>query len=269
MTWTWFSLGWSKVLRHDRAHHRALHVGDLFRALVDQQDEEVHVRVVARDGVGELLEDRGLAGLGRRDDEAALSLADGAHEVHDARRRVVLLGLETQTLVGIQRRELLEDGPLAGLVRIDAVDRVDLEQGVVLLVVFGLAHMAIDLVSTAQAETTDLTERHVDVVVTLGETVGAQETESVGQHIEDAIAGDGRALDAILPFARLPRFARFARLAALAIAPTTGPLSLAGGLRAPGRLALALARRRGLALVPRGALGADLCSLRRRRLAVC
>ncbi len=69
---------------------------------------------------------------------------------------------------------------------------VDLEQGVVLLVVLGLAHLAGDLVAAAQAEAADLAERHVDVVVALHEALGAQKAEAVGQHVEDAGLVDRR-----------------------------------------------------------------------------
>ena len=34
----------------------ALHVGDLFGTLVDEQDDEVHLRVVGSDGVGHFLQ---------------------------------------------------------------------------------------------------------------------------------------------------------------------------------------------------------------------
>ncbi len=81
-------------------------------------------------------------------------------------------------------------GPLAGDLRVDAVDVVDLEQRVVLLVVLGLAHLAVDLVAAAQTEAADLRQSHVDVLVALREAAGAQEAEAVGQHVEDAAAGD-------------------------------------------------------------------------------
>ena len=53
-------------------------VGDLFGALVHQDDHEVHLGVVQLDGLGHLLDDHRLAGLGRGNDEAALPLAHGA-----------------------------------------------------------------------------------------------------------------------------------------------------------------------------------------------
>ena len=188
--------------------------------------------VVDGDGVGELLEDRRLAGLGRRDDEAALTLADGAQQVHDARRRVVLVGLEAQTLLGEQRRELLEHGALARGVRVHAVDAVDLEQRVVLLVVLGLADLAGDLVAAAQAEAPDLAEAHVHVAVALGEAARAQEPEAVREYVQDAGARDGRAVVALLLApASAAALALVAPAAVLALAlPLLLPLLLTAAL---------------------------------------
>src|SRR5205814_10503578 len=54
---------------------------------------------------------RSLARLGRRDDEAALSLSDGRDDVDDAAGDVFLalhVALELEALVRVQRREVLE-----------------------------------------------------------------------------------------------------------------------------------------------------------------
>ncbi len=82
--------GGDDLALNDRAH-----VGDFFGALVHQDDHEVHLGVVQLDGLGHLLDDHGLTGLGRRDDEAALALADGRDKVDDARRVGLRRGLHT------------------------------------------------------------------------------------------------------------------------------------------------------------------------------
>ena len=79
--------------RDDLALHRALHVGDLLGALVDQQHDQVRLGVVARDGVRDRLQQHRLAGAGRGDDQAALTLPDRRQEVHDPPGHVDLLGL--------------------------------------------------------------------------------------------------------------------------------------------------------------------------------
>ena len=58
------------------ALHRALHVGHLFRTLVDQKHDQIALRVVGGDRVGDVLEDHGLAGARLRHDQAALALAE-------------------------------------------------------------------------------------------------------------------------------------------------------------------------------------------------
>ena len=60
------------------------HVGDLLRSLVDEQNEEVHLRVVLDDRIGEVLHEHCLTGTRRSHDESAGALADGADEIHHA-----------------------------------------------------------------------------------------------------------------------------------------------------------------------------------------
>ena len=87
-TWVCSSLGRSNVEAMTSPLHRAAHVGDLFGPLVDEQHDELDLGVVALDRRGDRLHDRGLAGLRRRHDEAALALADRRDEVDDPRRHV-------------------------------------------------------------------------------------------------------------------------------------------------------------------------------------
>ena len=62
-TWVCSSAGPVERGGDDLALDRAPHVGDFFGALVDQQHHQLDVGVVGLDGVGDLLEDGGLAGL--------------------------------------------------------------------------------------------------------------------------------------------------------------------------------------------------------------
>ena len=60
------------------ALHRALHVGDFFRPLVDQQNDQSDFRMIGRDGVGDGLQQHRLTGTRRSNDQAALALCRSA-----------------------------------------------------------------------------------------------------------------------------------------------------------------------------------------------
>jgi len=64
--------------------HIAGHLGDLLGTLVYQQDHEIDLRVEFGNGIGNILQEYGLAGLWLRHDKTALSLPYGAEHVHDA-----------------------------------------------------------------------------------------------------------------------------------------------------------------------------------------
>ena len=172
----------------DLALHRALHVGDLLGPLVDEHDHEVDLGVVHRDRVGDRLQHHRLARLGRRHDQAALALADRCDEVDDARDEVARRGLEAQTLLRVQRRELAELDAVARLLGVGTVDALDLDERVELLGLLALArlaHGAGDGVALAQAEALDHGQRDVDVVVAGQVAAGAHERVAV-EDVEDA-----------------------------------------------------------------------------------
>src|SRR6266536_617142 len=170
---------------------RALHVGDLFRPLADQQDDQDHLGIVDADRVGDLLHQGGLARLGRGDDQPALALADRAHDVHDPGRDLRRGVLEPETLVGVQRGEVFEVLAVARGIGLHPVDLVDPDQRGVLLRVPGQLDRALDLVAAAQRHAPDHRQRHVDVVGTRQEAVDPQEAVPVlGADVERASAGD-------------------------------------------------------------------------------
>src|SRR4051812_16206375 len=192
------------------ALHRALHVGDLLGPLVDEDDHEVALGVVRGDRVGDRLQHHRLAGLRRADDQRTLALADRHDQVDDPRGQLVRLGLQAQALLGVQRGQLVELGALARLLRVQAVDRVQPHERVVLVLALALARLpdgAGDRVATAQAVAADLGQRDVDVVrpgqVARGadERVVVQHVEDAGDRQEDVVLGDGRLalLEALAP----------------------------------------------------------------------
>src|SRR5690606_6691411 len=165
------------------------HVGHLFGPLVDEQHHELDLGVVRLDRPGDLLDDRGLARLGRRDDEAPLALPDRRDQVDDAGGHVarVVVRLQRQALVGEQRRQVLEPAAVAGLLGVEAVDLVDAHERRVLLVAqrrpAGPGHD----VAPAQAELPDLLHRHVDVVLGGQVAVHPQEAVALLAQVEEAL----------------------------------------------------------------------------------
>ncbi len=179
----------------DLALHGALHVGDFLGPLVDQQHDQEAFRVIGGDRVCDVLQQHGLAGARRRDDQRALAFADRRHDVDDARREVLLgrvLVFHPDTLIRIERRQVVEVDLVARLLGVLEIDRVDLEQREVALAFLRRADFAFDGVAGAQAEAADLRRRDVDVVGSrqVIRFRRAQEAEAIGQHFDHAFADD-------------------------------------------------------------------------------
>ena len=66
--------------------HRACHVGNLLRTLIDEQNDHIYLWVVGSNGIGYLLEQHGLTCFRLCDNQSALSLANRREEVDDADR---------------------------------------------------------------------------------------------------------------------------------------------------------------------------------------
>ena len=86
----------------------AAHLGHFLGPFVDQQHDDLHFRMVLRHRLREMLKQDGLAGPRRRDDQAALPLADRRQQVHHARRQRFRAIFQLDALVRIDRRQLIE-----------------------------------------------------------------------------------------------------------------------------------------------------------------
>jgi len=172
--------------------HAALHFGHFFGALIHQQHHQMHVGVVGRDGVGDVLHHHRLARLRLRNDQGALALADGGDDVDHAAGDVFLaldVALQSHLLLGEQRRQVLEHDLVLVVLGQAIVDLVELGQGEVALAVLGDAHLAFDHVAGVQVEAAHLAGADVDVVRGCGiARIGAaQETETIGQDFQHAV----------------------------------------------------------------------------------
>ena len=93
---------------------------DFLRPLVDEQQHQVRFGMMFGDGLAEVLEQRGLARLGRRDDETALAAPDGRDQIDHTQADLGLLCSKLKRLVRIDRDEVLEMGEVFGLRRVQA-----------------------------------------------------------------------------------------------------------------------------------------------------
>ena len=164
----------------------ALHIGDFFGSLVDEQHDEPHLGMVPRNAVGDFLQQDCFAALWGRYDETALTLPDRCEHVNDAHREFTRDGLELELLGGIGWGQVIEERAIFHQLWLDVVDRLDLEQREETLAFLRWSHVPSDGIARAQAEALDLRGRHVDVigrgqVVVIGR---AQESVAFRQHFE-------------------------------------------------------------------------------------
>ena len=195
---------------HDLAGHRPADVGDLFGPLADQHHHQVRLGVARADRGGDLLEHQGLAGLGRRDDEAALAETDGADQVDDPGGGRGGASFQADPLVRVQRGQRVERGTAGRLGGRQAGHGVNPGQSGVGVAVPGLAvagrgvtGLAVagrgrrsglaggtgDLVAAPQCVLLDQRGRHEHIVRADPEAGGTEEGAAVTADVENA--GDG------------------------------------------------------------------------------
>ena len=225
---------------------RAFHVGHLFGTLVHENDHEVHLGVVDRDRVRDLLHDDRLARLRRGHDQPTLPLTDGRDDVDDPRGELVGLGrFEAQALLWVQRRELGELGAIVGRLGCLTVDGVETHKSVELaaravarwdgIALAVLANGSGDRVAATKTVLTHLTERDVDVARP-GQVARRAHERVVVVQVEDP--GDGEQ-DVVVSHLNLLVQVRSARGAGTAALGAVA-LALAVAVAAPATAASAL-----------------------------
>src|SRR6516162_4897663 len=177
------------------ALHRALHLGDFLGPLVDEQHDQIDLGMIGGDGSGDVLQQHRLAGLGRGDDQAALALADGGHQVDGAGGEILgraVAAFEFQALGRMERRQVLEQHLVARALGRVEVDLTHLEQREIALAILRRPDQPRDRVAGTQIEAPDLTRAHIDVIGTreIRAIRRAEEAETVLQDLEHAVAVD-------------------------------------------------------------------------------
>ena len=178
--------------RDDFPFDAADHVGDFFRTLVDQKDDQDDFGIVGCDRVGDILQDDRFSGAGRSDDECPLPFADGSCK---SRTRVVIFSLVvsiTRRLSRIKRSQVFKENAVACFFWRFVVDFFDFEKSKIFFFLFGRADGSVDGIPFFQIESADLCRRDVNIfcrreVVVVGR---AEESKSIGKDFEDAFADE-------------------------------------------------------------------------------
>ena len=187
--------GFVKGRRDHFPLHRPLHVGHFFGTFVDQQDDQVALRMVRLDGMRDVLEDHRLTRPRRRNDKRPLALSDRRDQIDDPGRTILdrrILDLHLQALIRIEWRQVVKAHLVPGFLRLFKVDLFDLRHCEIALVVIRLANDAFNRVTGPQSKLTDHLGRDVDIIRT-GEIVRlgrAEKPEPVLQNLQHAIATD-------------------------------------------------------------------------------
>ena len=171
------------------ASHRTLHVRDFLRTFVDEEHEEDDVGIVLRNGAGYHFEKRGFARLGRRNDDPALPLADGRHDVYAPRGVIARTGrhFHAQSFVGIDRDQIVEVRTFTQLGVVHSVDGDDVHDRGGFALLQSLAHGSY-FVALAQSVLLDLHAGHIGVHLIAFAVAHSQEAVSVGIDFEETFA---------------------------------------------------------------------------------
>ena len=146
--------------------------------------------MVVRDGVGDALQQEGLTGLGRGDDQHALALADGREHIHDAAADVPVGGAAGQVefLVREEGSEEVERHPVADEFDAASVDGADPHQREIFVALARRTDLAGNGIAALEGVVLDLLLGDVDVVrgVEIVVVGGAEETVAVRHDFQDA-----------------------------------------------------------------------------------
>ena len=180
---------------HNLAFDGALHVRHLFRAFVDQKNDQIAFRVVLLDRVSDVLQDHRFTRTRRGHDQRTLALPDRGNQIDHPGRAVFdggIFDLHLQALIRIERRQVVESHLVFRVFRIAKVDLLDLGNREIILVLAGGLNDALHRVTGAQRILADHVRRNINVIgagqiVCLGR---AQETKAVLQHFQHPIPTD-------------------------------------------------------------------------------
>ena len=145
--------------------------------------------MVPFDRLRDLLEQHGLAGLGRGDDQRALPETDGRDEVEHAHGRVALplRVLKRQAAVGVDGRQLVKRPAQARGFGLVPVDGLDVHERAVAVAHAAGTRLSDNQITGAQGKAPDLRDGDVDILRSGRAVLRAQEAVAAGLHLQHAL----------------------------------------------------------------------------------
>ena len=134
----------------------ALHVRDFLGTFVDEEDEEVAIRAVLEDGVGQLLHQHRLTGARRGHDQAAGAFADRADQIQHTGGKLIRARFQEETTVGKQRGEVVEVGFVLRFLRIIRADLLNFKECVETFLFLWRTNLALDQITRLEVKAADL-----------------------------------------------------------------------------------------------------------------
>jgi len=113
--------------------HGSIHIGHFFRTLTDQRHNLANLWIGDADGIGDILQDSGLARFWRRNDHGTLPAADWSHQVDHAGGQIERVILQAKKFVRENWCQVFESWSFAGFIRSQSIDGFHFEQTVVAL----------------------------------------------------------------------------------------------------------------------------------------
>ena len=168
-----------------------LDIGNLLRPLIDQQNDQMHVRMGYRDGARDLLQKRRLSGFGLGDNHASLSFSDGGNQIHDPHGHRTARPLQSDALIRENRRQIFEIFPSGGLLRAITVDIFDKQQRGKLIGGIVALCPSLDNVARLQIELADLRGGYVHIVLPGQIILASDKSEPILHNLENPVGLPG------------------------------------------------------------------------------
>ena len=106
---------------------------NFLRTFIDQQNDQMHIRIVSKNGFRHIFQKCGLTCFRRRHDHSSLSLTDRADQVHDSHRHCSARSFHHQTFIRENRSHVFEIITSLSFARMETIDRSHIQERAELL----------------------------------------------------------------------------------------------------------------------------------------